>query len=303
MRRQLYLGIALIVSAFFCVAVMSAFGKAASQVPTPVIGFFQSFISLALFLPWVLRHGIADLRTSQFPLHVVRAISGLLSQLLYFWAVHQMKLVDAVLLVNAAPLFIPIVAFLWNRTPVTWPVALSLLIGFIGVVLIIRPGPDLLTNPSALIALSAALFSAIALVSVNKLSGQNQPDTILFYYFLIGSVATLPFAISQWSMPTPREWWLLIGVGVFMALAQLLIILAYEHATASQIAPFNYSVVIFSGLIGWIVWHNELDWLSIVGILLVCAGGILSMVLAPEAGKSHGMLPTHGHGKSQPTAT
>ena len=56
-------------------------------------------------------------------------------------------------------------------------------------------------------------------------------------------------------------------------------------------------------LIGWIVWHNELDWLSIVGILLVCAGGILSMVLAPEAGKSHGMLPTHGHGKSQPTAT
>src|SRR5262245_2303701 len=142
MRRQLYLGIALIVSAFFCVAVMSAFGKAASQVPTPVIGFFQCFISLALFLPWVLRH-VADLRTSQFPLHFVRAISGLLSQLLYFWAVHQMKLVDAVLLVNAAPLFIPIVAFLWNRTLLTWPVALSLLIGFIGVVLIIRPGPEL----------------------------------------------------------------------------------------------------------------------------------------------------------------
>src|SRR5262245_60164414 len=300
MSRQLYLGIGLIIAAFFCVAVMSAFGKAASQVPTAVIGFFQSFISLALFLPWVLRHGVRDLRTSQFPLHVVRAISGLLSQLLYFWAVHQMKLVDAVLLVNAAPLFIPIVAFLWNRTPVSGPVALSLLIGFIGVVLIIKPGPEMLTNPSALVALSAALFSAIALVSVNKLSGKNQPDTILFYYFLIGSVATLPFAIAQWSMPTTREWWLLIGVGVFMALAQLLIILAYEHATASQIAPFNYSVVIFSGLIGWIVLHNELDLLSILGILLVCAGGILSMVLAPEAGKSHGVLPTHGHGKLQP---
>jgi len=300
MRRQLYLGIVLIVSAFFCVAVMSAFGKAASQVPTAVIGFFQSFISLALFLPWVLRHGVTDLRTTQFPLHVVRAISGLLSQLLYFWAVHQMKLVDAVLLVNAAPLFIPIVAFLWNRTPVTWRVASSLLVGFVGVVLIIRPGPDLLTNPSALIALSAALFSAIALVSVNKLSGHNQPDTILFYYFLIGSVATLPFAIAQWNMPTPQEWWLLVGIGLFMALAQLLIILAYQHATASQIAPFNYSVVIFSGLIGWIVWHNELDLLSMLGILLVCAGGILSMVLAPDASKSHGLLQTHGHGKSQP---
>ena len=297
MKRQLYLGITLIVAAFFCVAVMSAFGKAASQVPTAVIGFFQSFISLVLFLPWVLRRGVADLRTGQFPLHVVRALSGLLSQLLYFWAVHQMKLVDAVLLVNAAPLFIPIVAFLWNRTPVTWTVAMSLLVGFVGVVLIIKPGPDLLTNPSALVAISAALFSAIALVSVNKLSGHNQPDTILFYYFLIGSIATLPFAVAQWSMPTTREWWLLVGVGVFMALAQLLIILAYEHATASQIAPFNYSVVIFSGIIGWIVWRNELDALSVLGILLVCAGGILSMVLAPQGNKSHGMLPTHGHGK------
>lgn len=296
MRRQLFLGIALIVLAFFCVAVMSAFGKAASHVPTAVIGFFQSFISLLMFLPWTLRHGIKDLRTNQFPLHVVRAISGLLSQLLYFWAVHQMKLVDAVLLVNAAPLFIPLVAFLWSRTPVTWPVALSLLVGFLGVVLIIRPGPELLTNPSALIALIAALFSAIALVSVNKLSGQNKPDTILFYYFLIGSIATLPFAIAQWSMPTPREWWLLIGVGVFMALAQLFIIFAYQHATASQIAPFNYSVVIFSGLIGWIVWQNELDWISILGILLVCAGGILSMMLASEARKSHGLVPVHGHG-------
>ena len=80
-----------------------------------------------------------------------------------------------------------------------------------------------------------------------------------------------------------------------MAVAQLLIILAYQHATASQIAPFNYSVVIFSGLIGWIVWHNTLDWVSGVGILLVCVGGILSILLAPDAKHSHGNTPVHGH--------
>ena len=162
--------------------------------------------------------------------------------------------------------------------------------------LIIKPGADLLTNPSALIALSAALFSAIALVSVNKLSGQNHPDTILFYYFFIASLATLPFAIVNWSEPTTHEWGLLLGVGMFMAVAQLLIILAYQHATASQIAPFNYSVVIFSGLIGWVVWHNTLDWISGVGILLVCAGGILSILLAPDSRHCHGITPVHGHG-------
>ena len=302
MTRQLFLGIVLIVAAFFCVAVMSAFGKAASGVSTATISFFQSFISLLLFLPWTLRHGLADLRTNQLPLHVARALSGLLSQVLYFWAVREMSLIAAVLLVNAAPLFIPIVALVWNRTPITLSVGLSLLVGFVGVLLIIKPGEELLTNPSALIALSAALFSAIALVSVNKLSGQNQPDTILFYYFFIASVATLPFAIAGWSEPTKVEWGYLVGVGVFMALAQLLIILAYQHATASQIAPFNYSVVIFSGLIGWCVWQEPLGWISGVGIVLVCVGGILSILLAPDARHSHGMLPVHGHGHTKPAS-
>ena len=300
MKRQLLLGIVLIVAAFFCVAVMSAFGKAAASVPTAAISFFQSFISLVLFLPWTLRHGLADLRTTQLPLHIARALAGLLSQVLYFWAVKEMSLIDAVLLVNAAPLFIPIVALVWNRTPITKAVAVSLVVGFIGVVLIIKPGAGLLTNPSALIALTAAMFSAIALVSVNKLSGHNQPDTILFYYFLIASLATAPFAIAFWSPPTTKEWGLLLGVGVFMAIAQLLIILAYEHATVSQIAPFNYSVVIFSGLIGWAIWNTTLDWISVLGILLVCAGGILSILLAPEAHASHGWTPTHGHGTVPP---
>ena len=301
MTRQLLLGIVLIVAAFFCVAVMSAFGKAASGVSIATISFFQSFISLVLFLPWTLRHGLADIRTKQLPLHIARALAGLLSQVLYFWAVKEMSLIDAVLLVNAAPLFIPIVALVWNRTPITPAVGISLLVGFVGVVLIIKPGPELFTNPSALIALSAALFSAIALVSVNKLSGHNHPDTILFYYFFIASLATLPFAVAAWSEPTRAEWGYLIGVGVFMAVAQLLIILAYQHATASQIAPFNYSVVIFSGVIGWAVWDNTLGWISAVGILLVCAGGILSILLAPEARHSHGMMPVHGYGKIKST--
>ncbi len=303
MTRQLFWGILLIVVAFFCVAVMSAFGKAASGLSTAIVSFFQSFISLLLFLPWIMRHGLADLRTNQLPLQIARALAGLLSQVLYFWAVKEMTLINAVLLVNAAPLFIPLVALVWNRTPITRAVGISLFVGFVGVVLIIRPGLGLLTDPAALIALSAALFSAIALVSVNKLSGHNQPDTILFYYFFIASLATLPFAIASWSAPTPREWGLLIGVGVFMALAQLLIILAYQHATASQIAPFNYSVVIFSGLLGWIFWHNALDWISVLGIILVCVGGILSVLMSADARASHGMLPVHGHGVGKMVST
>lgn len=282
MTRRLLTGVGLIVAAFFCVAVMSAFGKALADAPTSLVTFFQSFVSLLLFLPWTLRHGWRDLRSDQLPLHVARALAGLLSQALYFWAVKQMSLVDAVLLVNAAPLFIPPIAWLWNRQPITPAVAASLVVGFVGVALIIKPGADLLTNPSALVALSAAAFSAVALVSVQKLTGRNRSDTILFYYFAIASLATAPFAAAWWQSPTPAQWGYLLGVGLFMALAQWLIILAYQQADATHLAPFNYSVVIFSGLIGWFAWGDTLDAVSLLGIALVCAGGILSIVLTKQ---------------------
>lgn len=281
--RQLGSGIALIVAAFFCVAVMSAFGKAAARLPASLVGFFQSFVSLLLFLPAVLRHGWRDLRTDQLPLHVARALAGLLSQVLFFWAVKEMSLVDAVLLVNAAPLFIPLVAWLWTGQPITPSVAGSLVVGFVGVALIIKPSAALLADPAALVALSAAACSAVALVSVEKLTGRNRSDTILFYYFAIASLATAPFAWAFWQPPSTAEWGYLLGVGLFMALAQWLIILAYQQADATHLAPFNYSVVIFSGLIGWIVWRNALDALSLAGIVLVCAGGILSIVLTKQA--------------------
>ena len=286
-RGEAVVGSLLIVIAFLCVAVMSAFGKAAAGVPTAVVVLFQSGISLLLLFPWALRHGIGELRTTRLPLHVVRALSGLLSQALFFLAVKNMALVDAVLLVNAAPLFIPFVALVWLRTRITPIVAAGLVIGFVGVLLILRPSSTLFTNPAALLAIAAALCSAIALVSVNRLSSTDKPDAILFYYFLISTVAAAPFAIHGWRMPAGIEWGYLAGIGIFMALAQLFIILAYQRATADRLAPFNYSVVVFSGLVGWLVWGNMPGLLAVTGIVLVCAGGIISILFGGPSGKGH----------------
>jgi len=292
--RNLPKGIFLIVVAFLCVAMMSAFGKAAANLPTGPLVFFQNGISLLLFAPLILRHGTKELRTTRLSLHIVRALTGLLSQALFFIAVKNIALVDAVLLANAAPLFIPIVALLWMRTAIRPAVIASLLVGFVGVVMILKPSAELLKDPAALIAISAAAFSAVALVSVNRLSSTDKSDTILFYYFFISTVATLPFAFMQWQTPQGNQWLFLLGVGVFMALSQLFIILAYKHATAAQIAPFNYSVVIFSGIIGWMVWNTSLDLTALFGIALVCAGGIASIVYTGKT-QTHAFTLSHSH--------
>ena len=153
--------------------------------------------------------------------------------------------------------------------------------------LILKPGRDLVHNPAALIATAAAVCSAIALVTVNRLSATEPTDRILLYYFLTASVFSAPFLPMGWRSPMLWQWAFLLGIGVCQAASQLLIILAYRHATAGRIAPFNYSVVIFSGLIGWIVFKNRPDATALLGVLLVSAGGILTTMKAGPNGRGH----------------
>ncbi|MGB7291907.1 MAG: DMT family transporter [Thermodesulfobacteriota bacterium] len=277
-NHNLGLGILLTVLAFLSVAIMSAFGKAATKtVSSGVLVFFQNSISLVLLTPWIVRGGIGNLKTEHFWIHFVRGVSGLLSQYFMFIALNYISLVDAVLLVNAAPLFIPLVAWVWLKHGVSGRLWFSLLIGFIGIVFIIQPGRDVVSWATSL-ALAAGIFSAIALVTVGRLNTTEPSTRILFYYFLISTILTVPLLITKWSTPEPIAWIYLIGIGLTMAIAQLLLILAYEQASPSRVSPFNYSVVVFSGIIGWIVWNEVPNTLSILGTILVSAGGILSVI-------------------------
>ena len=275
---NLGLGILLTVLAFLSVAIMSAFGKAASKsISSGVLVFFQNSISLVLLLPWVIREGIGNLKTDHLGLHCVRGISGMLSQYFLFVALNYIPLVDAVLLVNAAPLFIPLITWIWLKHKISTRLWLSLVIGFVGIILILQPGRDVFSWATPL-ALVAGFFSAIALVTVGRLNTTEPSLRILFYYFLISTILTAPLLITKWSSPEPKAWIYLIGIGLTMAIAQLLLILAYEQASPSRVSPFNYSVVVFSGLIGWIAWNEVPNALSIIGTILVCAGGILSVI-------------------------
>ena len=285
--KNLTAGILLITAAFFCAAVMSAFSKAASDVSPLLLLFLQYLISFLVFVPAVIREGPASLKTDRIGLHVFRSLSGSICQLLFFVAVKSIALMDAVLLSNAAPLFIPLVVWFWSRKRVQPLVWASLFIGLVGIVLIIKPNASMLQNPASLIALAAAVFSALALVATNKLSETEPPMRILFYNFGISTVLLIPVCIWSWQPLSARDWELMIGVGGFYALTQYLIILAYRQASADQISPFNYTVVVFSGLLGWIFFGNVPDWVSLAGTLLICAGGILSI----KAGHAEG----HGH--------
>ena len=290
---RLYLGILLITLAFFCAAVMSTLSKAASGVPPLVTLSLQYGISLLVFLPSAAKAGRSGLKTAHFGLQLFRSVAGSACQLLFFVAVKSTPLLDSVLLSNAAPLFIPIVVYFWFKKEVRPAVWLSLLIGLAGIALIIKPGPRMFQNPASLLALTAGLFSALALVATNKLTETEPPARILIYNFGLSTLILMPVCIWAWKPLTVTQWLVLVGVGVSYALTQYLIIRAYRYASAAQLSPFNYTVVIFSGLLGWWFFGNVPDVLAVVGTVLICGGGILSIVTGHSEGRGHAFGSGH----------
>ena len=293
--HNLPLGIMLITLAFFWAAVMSSFSKAATGVPPVATLFLQYGISFLVFVPSAVRVGRAHLRTEHFGLQLLRSVAGSVCQLLFFMAVRSIPLLDSVLLSNAAPLFIPLVVYIWFRKTVQPLVWVSLLIGLIGIVMIIKPGLQMFQNPASLLALTAGLFSALALVATNKLTETEPPTRILIYNFGLSTLLLVPLCIWAWKPLTARQWLLLFGVGVSYALTQYLIILAYRYASATELSPFNYTVVVFSGLLGWRFFGNVPDTAAVVGTMLICAGGILSIRAGHSEGRGHSF--GYGHWK------
>ena len=290
--HSLYRGVTLITLAFFCAAVMSALSKAAHGIPPLVILFLQYAISFLVFVPSAAFAGRAGLGTNHFWLHLFRSFAGSVCQLLFFMAVRSISLLDSVLLSNAAPLFIPLVVYVWFRKTVRPLVWISLSIGLVGIILIIKPGPELYRNPVSLLALLAGLFSAIALVATNKLAETEPPVRILIYNFGLSTLFLIPFSIAAWEPLHARQWLLLLGVGGCYAFTQYFIILAYRYASAAELSPFNYTVVIFSGLLGWQFFGDVPDTAAIIGTVMICAGGILSI----RAGHPEGLGHSSGYG-------
>lgn len=288
-------GIVLIVIGFLWAAVMGAVTKSLHGVSPLLTLFFQYSVAFLCFVPSGLRMGPAALRTRNPGLQIFRSLAGSACQLLFFLSLSSLPLLDASLLSNSAPLFIPIVVWLWFRKPVSGIVAISLLVGLVGVLLTIHPGPQLLHNPAALLALGSGILSAVALVATNRLAATDPPSRTLLYNFGISSLVLVPIAIRVWTPLSARAALMLLSVGVLYALTQWFIILAYRYASATELSPFNYSVVVFSGILGWIFFGNVPGPAAIAGTLLIGAGGILSIRTGHPEGKGSWFGVGHWH--------
>ncbi len=245
----------------------------ALTLPNTVVVFFRSGVGLLALLP------VLDLRrlgTRRPAGHLVRALAGTASMYCFFFALAHLRLADAVLLNYSMPLFMPFIESAWMKEPFPRRLWGPVLVGFAGIVIILRPGWGLF-RPVALVGLASAVLAALAQVGVRRLT-DTEPVTRIVFYFASTStvVCALPLPWT-WTTPSGSTWLAILGMGVSATAAQLLMTRGYSAAPAAQVGPFIYTAVVFAGLLDWIVWHKLPDLATVAGSALVVLAGILAL--------------------------
>jgi drug/metabolite transporter (DMT)-like permease len=258
-------------------ALMAAFVQLASeQVPGPQVVFTRNIIGLGLIAPLALRHGLAGLRTARFAEHALRAGAGLGSMYCFFYAIHHLRLADAVLLNYTLPLFLPVVEATWLRERVPRRVWGPLALGFAGVMLVLKPGLGLFQT-AAVPGLAAGLLAAVAQTGIRRMTSTEPTARIIFYFSLLSTLVSLPPAALAWVAPTPAQWAFLVGTGAAGTGGQILMTRAYACAPAAQVGAFIYASVPFAVLFDWLGRGRLPDAGSVAGAFLICGAGAIML--------------------------
>ncbi len=274
-RRNIVIGVTLSLMTVFLSSTIAAVGKHISpDVHVSAMIVAQYSISFLFALPAVMRKGRAGLHTSYPGLHLIRGVSGVACFYFYFFALSQISLLEATLLRSTAPLMVPIVIFLALGQGIRRASIPPLLIGFAGVVLVLRPGFAELTVWH-LVALASALGLAVSMISTRMLAATEPSSRILFYYFAISLVVSIPFFLWQGGDIPAHAWPWLLYMGVVIYVCFLLYTLAYRYMSASALAPTSYFGVVFTGMLDWLLWDVLPDGITLCGIALVVCGGVL----------------------------
>jgi len=263
--------------AFLMFTIMNVFAKYLSANHSVIeIAFYRNLVACVPFLIATFMFGRREILIIQSrPRAVaVRAILGTVTLITTFTAYSLMPMAETAVLLFTASLFIPVlgVAILRETVgPYRWT---AVLVGFVGVAIMVNPSGE--TNTLGVtVALCAALMQAFMSILLRHMSGHERPETITFYFFIIGTFVTglaLPFVATG---PTLAEIPLFFGVGLSGAAAQWLYSVSLKNTPAAVVAVFNYSSIVWAMLFGWLIWN---DWplpIVLAGSIVVIASNML----------------------------
>lgn len=234
------------------------------ELSTSTLLFFKNFLALIIVLPLIIRNKIRLFETQQLNLHLIRAIAAFIGGLAIFYSLSTIPLTLVVSITFSAPIFATILAYIVLNENITKTKIISLFLGLVGVLVLLRPvmSTDI---TGVLAAFLAAIMTAIAFITVKKLSITDEPNTVMIYPFMLLLPLSGIMAIFDWTTPslTQLPYLLLIGVGI--CVSQYCMVKAFSLAEASSLLPIDFIKLIMASTIGTIYFGDKVDEWSIAG--------------------------------------
>jgi S-adenosylmethionine uptake transporter len=243
----------------------------AQDYPVFEVVFLRCVIALAVLAPMIRRLGLGALKTEQPAWHGLRAVLGYVGILLWFYGVSVIPLADYYALQFTMPLFTIAGAALLLRERVDTVAWIAVGVGFLGALVILRPGLAAVSL-GAVAALGAALMFAGANICIRIMSRKDDTTVIVVYSNLLVLPLALVPALFDWVTPAWRDVPGIIGIGVMGTLAQFAITRAVGIAEARIVQPFDFARLPFAAVIGWLLFHEAMDLYTWLGaVIIFCA--------------------------------
>ncbi len=268
------LGALYMIGASLGFSIMNVAIREASHELEPLqVVFLRNFFAMAFMLPWFARAGLGVLRTKRLSLYVWRSVVGLVAMALWFFSLAYLPLAQAVALNFTVPLFATAAAAMFLGEIVRARRWTATAIGFLGVLVILRPGFQELTWPMALPILAAAVM-AVSVVIVKRLSRTEEPGTMVFFMNVLATPLSLVPALFVWQWPS----WTVIGlmtlVGFIAVFSHVALTRAFKMADASAMLPFEYTKLPFVAALGFILFGEVPDLWTWVGAGIIAGSSL-----------------------------
>ena len=274
------IGIALILLSGFLLASHDALSKQLALLYSVFLIVWARNLTqlLVMTIGFAPRMGLDLLRTRRPLLQLTRALSQVGISVFLLVGLRYIPLGEATAVMFLSPLFVTLLSVLLLKERVSLGQWVSVLLGFAGVLVIVRPGGELFT-PAILWPLAASLCLSVYMLLTRRLNGTDHPVTT---NYLSGLIATLLFSLAVpfvWEVPEGKHLLMMVGMGVLGMSGHLLLTRAYAYGSAATLAPFTYGQIFFATLLGAVLFEHMPDALGLLGMAVLIASGGLSVVL------------------------
>ena len=268
-------GILMMCAAVFCLSVNDAFAKALTESYHPVqILFLRNAIAFPMALAVALSlGGRAALRSHRPRAHVIRGALWLLAATLFFTGLSKLGLAEATALIFAAPVFITALSALVLKEAVGWRRWSAVLVGFLGVLVIVRPGAATF-QAAALYPIATAVVYAILMIGARWVDPRDSVWTMMLYLVAVAGVLAGIASVFVWAPLQPEHALQFLFIAVFGTLGMTFMTQAFRMADAALVAPFDYTAMLWAVLFGYMIWGELPDPATWAGTAIIVSSGL-----------------------------